>query len=168
MFMGSALLPLYPLQLFICSLVGIRTSTDGHKGYILVLFDGMSSKWKQRQRCKMCFSHTPQQQSKQSNFSFHTLWITSINAAFVCSGLFTGHALNPWIIIIFYFSLSLSRSRVTFTHLLRSDILASIAVSITTFTWHRDKGLQFPWFSANAERFHDWRLKTWQTTRGAV
>lgn len=46
--------------------------------------------------------------------------------------------------------------------------LASIAVSITTFTWHRDKGLQFPWFPANAERFCDGRLKTWQTTRGAV
>lgn len=106
MFMGSALLPLHPLQLFICSLVGIRTSTDENKGYILVPFDGMSSKWKLSQKWEMCFSHAPQQQSKQSNFSFHTLWITSINAAFVCPGLFTERALNPWIIIIFFFSLS--------------------------------------------------------------
>lgn len=71
-FMGSALLPLCPLQLFIRSLVGIRTSADEYKGYIAVAFDGMSSKSKQSQKMsKVFFPGSPAtEQTEQFQFPY--------------------------------------------------------------------------------------------------
>ncbi len=96
-----------------------------------------------------------------------------MNAVFVCPGLFTECALNPWIIIILFF-LSLSPShRVTFQHLLQPRYLlrkTRIHCSFNNY-FYLTPGQRTSISHDSQQMLNasaDGRLKTWQTTRGAV
>lgn len=76
--------------------------------------------------------------------------------------MFTGRALNPWIIIIFSLSLA-SQSHLHTSAPQRyppsNPTQTRIHCGFNNYIY-LTPGLQFPWFP---ERFHDGRLKTWQT-----